>query len=186
MSTGPQAQKRPADVIGNAVEVMQIATGKAGEEHEDDGKNRAAAELGRKGGKARARKMCSERRAEIARTAAQKRRDYGWCAGNRRAVGDSKRTDGVEAAGLEPTCSARAAVLAVLKTAVPTNSATPPWCSPGSAAARPPGTDRRRTFRSSCRPPVSVSGGAETLLRVASSTIRRHGGFLCRAPESRR
>jgi hypothetical protein len=27
MPKGPQGQKRPADVIGNAVHVMQIATG---------------------------------------------------------------------------------------------------------------------------------------------------------------
>lgn len=32
MPTGPKGQKRPADVIGNAVKVMKIATG---EEEED-------------------------------------------------------------------------------------------------------------------------------------------------------
>ena len=32
MPTGPKGQKRPADVIGNAVRVMQIATDKAEEE----------------------------------------------------------------------------------------------------------------------------------------------------------
>ena len=37
MPKGPQGQKRPADVIGNAVRVMQIATGEAEEEFEDDG-----------------------------------------------------------------------------------------------------------------------------------------------------
>lgn len=75
MPTGPKGQKRPADVIGNAVRVMQIATGEAEEEYEttDDGKDKAAAELGRKGGKARAEKMPPERRAEIARKAAEKR-----------------------------------------------------------------------------------------------------------------
>ena len=31
MPTGPEGQKRPADVIGNAVRVMQIATGKVEE-----------------------------------------------------------------------------------------------------------------------------------------------------------
>ena len=49
MPKGPQGQKRPADVIGNAVRVMEIATGQREEEFEDDGKNKAAVELGRKG-----------------------------------------------------------------------------------------------------------------------------------------
>jgi hypothetical protein len=33
MPTGPKGEKRPADVIGNAVRVMQIATGEAHEEY---------------------------------------------------------------------------------------------------------------------------------------------------------
>jgi len=74
MPTGPKGQKRPADVIGNAVKVMRIATG---EEDEDYGKspakNQAAQELGRKGGAARAKNISPERRAEIARQAAEKR-----------------------------------------------------------------------------------------------------------------
>ena len=52
MPKGPQGQKRPADVVGNAVHVMQIATGEREEEFEDDGKDPAAKELGAKGGKA--------------------------------------------------------------------------------------------------------------------------------------
>jgi len=79
MPTGPKGQKRPADVIGNAVKVMQIATGEAEEEFEDDGKDPAAKALGKKGGKARAASMTPERRAEIARKAAQKR----WSANKR-------------------------------------------------------------------------------------------------------
>jgi general stress protein YciG len=71
MPKGPQGQKRPADVIGNAVRVMRIATG---EETEDtDSVKSAAAELGARGGKARAAAMTPERRAEIARKAAAKR-----------------------------------------------------------------------------------------------------------------
>jgi hypothetical protein len=74
MPTGPKGEKRPADVIGNAVKVMRIATG---EEPEDYGnapsKNQAAAELGRAGGKKRAESMTPERRAEIAKNAAAKR-----------------------------------------------------------------------------------------------------------------
>ena len=73
MPKGPQGQKRPADVIGNAVKVMRIATGEEEEEDEDDGKDPAAKALGAKGGKARAAKLTPEQRSEIARKAAAKR-----------------------------------------------------------------------------------------------------------------
>lgn len=73
MPTGPKGQKRPADVIGNAVKVMRIATGEEADEVKDDGKNAAAKELGAKGGRKRAENMTPERRAEIARKAAEKR-----------------------------------------------------------------------------------------------------------------
>ncbi len=74
MPTGPKGEKRPADVIANAVRVMQIATGEADEAFDtDDGKDKGAQAMGRKGGKARADAMTPERRAEIARTAAAKR-----------------------------------------------------------------------------------------------------------------
>lgn len=74
MPTGPKGEKRPADVIANAVRVMQIATGEAEEALEgDDGKDKAAQSLGRKGGAARAASMTPERRAEIAKKAAAKR-----------------------------------------------------------------------------------------------------------------
>jgi hypothetical protein len=59
-------------VIGAAVTVAKIATGEI-EETADDGKNKAAQELGRKGGKERAEKMTPKRRVEIARRAAKKR-----------------------------------------------------------------------------------------------------------------
>lgn len=39
MPTGPKGQKRPADVIGNAVRVMRIATGEEADTFVDDGKN---------------------------------------------------------------------------------------------------------------------------------------------------
>ena len=64
--------KRPADVIGNAIRVAQIAAGEAEEEYEAKPKKNAAAELGRKGGAARAKSMSPERRAEIAKKAAEK------------------------------------------------------------------------------------------------------------------
>lgn len=74
MPKGPKGEKRPADLIGNAVRVMQIATGEVEEEYEsDDGKDKAAQEMGRKGGKARAEGMTPERRTEIARAAAARR-----------------------------------------------------------------------------------------------------------------
>ena len=74
MPKGPKGEKRPADVIGNAVRVMQIATGESEEEIENgDGKDKAAQELGRKGGKARASKLTADERVEIARKAAAKR-----------------------------------------------------------------------------------------------------------------
>ena len=73
MPKGPKGQKRPADVVSNAVRVMQIATGEAQEEYDEDGKSKAAKELGAKGGKARAAKLTKEHRAEIARKAAAKR-----------------------------------------------------------------------------------------------------------------
>jgi acyl-CoA reductase-like NAD-dependent aldehyde dehydrogenase len=74
MPTGPKGQKRPGDVIGNAIKVAQIATGEAEEEFEAaPEKDEAAAALGRKGGAARAKAMTPERRAEIARRAADAR-----------------------------------------------------------------------------------------------------------------
>ena len=73
MPTGPKGQKRPADVIGNAVKVMRIAIGEETEDGLDDGKDPAAKALGSKGGKKRAANMSPERRAEIARKAAESR-----------------------------------------------------------------------------------------------------------------
>lgn len=73
MPKGPQGEKRPADVIGAAIRVARIATGEEPEEITDDGKNKAAQALGKKGGKARAEKMTPQRRAEIAKKAAASR-----------------------------------------------------------------------------------------------------------------
>jgi hypothetical protein len=73
MPKGPKGQKRPADVIGNAVKVMRIATGEESEELTDDGKNLYAVGLGKRGGKARARALTPKRRSEIAKRAAAKR-----------------------------------------------------------------------------------------------------------------
>jgi hypothetical protein len=73
MPRGPKGEKRPADVIGNAVHVMRIATGEIEETIPDDGKDPAAKALGKKGGAARAKAMTPERRAEVAKRAAAKR-----------------------------------------------------------------------------------------------------------------
>ncbi len=67
MPKGPQGQRRPADVIGNAVHVAKIATGEA-----DDTKHAQPARVksGRAGAKARAEKLTAEERSGIARKAA--------------------------------------------------------------------------------------------------------------------
>jgi hypothetical protein len=73
MPRGPKGQKRP-DVIGNAVKVMRIATGEEQEDFSaDDGKDKAAQSLGRRGGRARAKSLSPKRRKEIATRAANER-----------------------------------------------------------------------------------------------------------------
>ena len=71
MPKGPRGEKRPADVIGAAVKVMRIATGE--EDEELDSAKSAAAELGSRGGKARAAKMTPAARSAIAQKAAKAR-----------------------------------------------------------------------------------------------------------------
>ena len=73
MPRGPKGEKRPADVIGNAVKVMKIAVGEETDDTSDDGKNKAAQALGKLGGAARAKSMTAKRRKEIAKKAAQTR-----------------------------------------------------------------------------------------------------------------
>lgn len=72
MRRGPKDEKPPAEVISNAIKAaageIEDGLGKG-----DDGKDKAAQSLGRRGGKARAAKMTPERRAEIARQAAARR-----------------------------------------------------------------------------------------------------------------
>lgn len=53
MPKGPKGEKRPADVIGNAIKVAKIATGEIEEDKDDDGKDKAAQSLGRRGVSAR-------------------------------------------------------------------------------------------------------------------------------------
>ena len=77
MPRGPRGERRPADVIGNAVKIMRIATGEEPEDYGPDpkseGKDPAAVALGRKGGEARARGLSKKRRKEIAKKAAASR-----------------------------------------------------------------------------------------------------------------
>lgn len=71
MPIGPKGEKRPADVIGNAVKIAKIATGEL-EDDAEPGKEYAR-KGGRKGGPARARGLTAEQRSEIARAAAEAR-----------------------------------------------------------------------------------------------------------------
>lgn len=74
MPIGPNGQKRPADVVSNAVRVMQIATGQIAEPSAaSEGKNPAAVALGRMGGKARADSLTKAERKRIAIDAAKSR-----------------------------------------------------------------------------------------------------------------
>jgi hypothetical protein len=74
MPRTPKGHKRPADVISNAVRVMQIATGEVDEsETTGDGKNKAAVALGRMGGQARAKKLGVRKRRAIAKAGAKAR-----------------------------------------------------------------------------------------------------------------
>jgi hypothetical protein len=70
MPKGPKGQKRPADVISNAVHVMRIATGEITEPVIDGAKNAAAVALGRRGGAARAAALSKKKRKAIAKKAA--------------------------------------------------------------------------------------------------------------------
>jgi ubiquinone biosynthesis protein UbiJ len=63
---------RPRDPIQLAKLIGDIATGQV-VDAVDDGKDEAAAAMGRKGGASRAASMTPERRAEIAKKAAAKR-----------------------------------------------------------------------------------------------------------------
>jgi hypothetical protein len=73
MPRGPKGEKRPADVIGNAVKVMRILTSEIDDAIPDDGKDPAAKALGKKGGAARAKSLTPEQRVEIARKGAASR-----------------------------------------------------------------------------------------------------------------
>ena len=68
MPRGPHGHKRPADVIGCAVNVAKIATGEI-----EDSLPSAKRKGGKVGGRARAKTLSPKRRSEIARKAALSR-----------------------------------------------------------------------------------------------------------------
>lgn len=70
MPTGPKGERRPADLIGNAVMVAKIATGEIEDtKHKVPGRSRS----GKAGGGARAEKLSAEDRQAIAKKAAAAR-----------------------------------------------------------------------------------------------------------------
>ena len=80
MPIGPKGQKRPRDANQLAKLIVDIATGQVEDREptsEEQGKTTAAVARGKaggpKGGRARARKLTTEQRTEIARLAAQTR-----------------------------------------------------------------------------------------------------------------
>ena len=73
MPIGPKGEKRPTDVVANAVHVMRVVTGEAEEAYVNSRKSAG----GRKGGAARANALSTERRSEIAQRAAGKRWNTG-------------------------------------------------------------------------------------------------------------
>jgi hypothetical protein len=73
MPRGPRGERRPADVIGNAVHVMRIATGEIEDTTPEKQGKGYARKGGLKGGRARSEALSPERRSEIAKKAAAKR-----------------------------------------------------------------------------------------------------------------
>ena len=66
---GPKGRKRPP-LVGSAVKVSRIATGEEDEIVADDGKDKAAQSLGRRGGRAHAEQTSAKQRSAIAKKAA--------------------------------------------------------------------------------------------------------------------
>ena len=74
MPRGPKGERRPADVIGNAVHVMRIATGEVEDvKATPDPAKEHMRRGGLKGGKARAAKLSKAKRKAIAKKAAAAR-----------------------------------------------------------------------------------------------------------------
>jgi hypothetical protein len=73
MPKGPQGQKRKADVIGNAVHFMRIATGEISESSDKSAKSKAGSIGGKIGGATRAANLSPKQRKESASKAAKAR-----------------------------------------------------------------------------------------------------------------
>lgn len=74
MARDPEGRRRPSDVIGNAVHIMQIATGQIVEDLPPQSTAAAKGRLGgQKGGPARAAALSPQKRKSIAKKAAKKR-----------------------------------------------------------------------------------------------------------------
>jgi len=73
MTDSAKKPKRPRDTNQLAKMIADLATGEAADVDPDKGKDPAAVAMGRKCGKSRATSMSPERRAEIAKKAADKR-----------------------------------------------------------------------------------------------------------------
>ena len=65
--------RRPKDTNQRAKLIIDIATGETQEPNPNEGKNMAAVELGKLGGKARAKKLSAKKRSQIAKKAAKSR-----------------------------------------------------------------------------------------------------------------
>jgi hypothetical protein len=66
-------RKRPKDTNQRAKLLVDILTGEVEEKNPDEGKNPKSVEAGRKGGKARAKKLTAKKRKSIAKKAIRKR-----------------------------------------------------------------------------------------------------------------
>jgi hypothetical protein len=86
MPKTPTGAKRPADVIGNAVHVMRIATGQI-EEPKPTATIESSRKGGLKGGKARAERLTPKERKEIAKKASAAR----WGRPNPAVVAPAKK-----------------------------------------------------------------------------------------------
>jgi hypothetical protein len=73
MPRGPKGERRPADVIGAAIMAAKIAIGELQENTPAKEGKEYARKGGLKGGKARAKALTPNQRAEIARLAAEAR-----------------------------------------------------------------------------------------------------------------
>jgi hypothetical protein len=73
MPRGPKGEKRPADVIGNAVKVMRIAVGEEIESNGNQDTKKDASNISSLGGQARSKSLSKEDRSRIAKNAASLR-----------------------------------------------------------------------------------------------------------------